>query len=91
MYIQDSAARRLTSWDDDDNEENDDADYYADTHLHVFPPHLFSDSVGAPSKALSGHGQVVGFVLQGVETLSSLGDFVDVLAHYTHGVIDLLQ
>lgn len=43
---------RLTSRDNNDNEKDDDADYYANAHLHVLPPHLFPDSVGTSSEAL---------------------------------------
>lgn len=59
--------------------------------LHIFPPHLLADSVGTPAESLSGHSQVVGLILQRVETFTTLGDLVDVLAHYTDGIIDLLS
>jgi hypothetical protein len=36
--------------------------------LHVLPPHLLAYAVGASSETLGGHGEVVGFVLQGVQT-----------------------
>jgi len=53
-------------WDDDDDKEDDDADDQAHPHLHILPPHLFPDSVGASSKSLGGDGEIIGLVLQGI-------------------------
>lgn len=75
----------------DDHEEEDDADDNAHAHLHVLPPHLLSDAVGAAAEALRRHCEVVGLVLEGVEALATLRDLVDVVAHNTDSVIDLLQ
>lgn len=83
-------AIRLTSRDDDDDEQDDDTNDQPHAHLHVLPPHLLADTVGAATEALSRSGEVVGLVLQRVETLSSLRDLVDVFSHHTNGVIDLL-
>jgi len=38
---------------------------------------------------LGRYGEVVGLILKGVETLTTLGDFVDVFAHNTYSVVDL--
>jgi hypothetical protein len=54
----------LTRRDKDDEEQNNDADDEAHSHLHVFPPHLLAHTVGAPSEALGGGGEVIGLVLQ---------------------------
>lgn len=81
----------LTGGNNDDNKENDDARDYTHSHLHILPPHLLAYSVGTSAEALGGYGKVVGLILKGIETLATLGHLVDVLSHYTNGVIDLLQ
>lgn len=81
----------LTRGNHDDQDENDDADDQPHPHLHVLPPHLLADSVGATAEALGRDGQVVGLILQGIQALATLGNFVDVLSHHTNGVVDLLQ
>lgn len=53
-----------TGWDDDDDKEDDDADDQAHPHLHVLPPHLLSNAVGASSETLGGDGEVIGLVLK---------------------------
>lgn len=80
-----------TTGDDDDDEQEDDADDQAHSHLHVLPPHLLSDSVGATSEALRRNGQVVSLVLQTVEALAALRDLVDVVAHDIDGRVDFLH
>jgi hypothetical protein len=77
------------SGDDDDKKEDDDADNQAYTHLHVLPPHLLANPVGATTESLGRDGKVVGLVLESIETLATLGDLVDVIAHHTDGVVDL--
>jgi hypothetical protein len=81
----------LTSRYNNDNEQNDDSCNQAHSHLHVLPPHLLANSVGTTAEALSRDCKVVGLVLEGVETFTTLGDLVDVLAHYADGIIDLLD
>jgi hypothetical protein len=98
---------KLTRWNNDDTEEDDDTGDQAHSHLHILPPHLLpgdkleaslweiwysylSHSVGAAAESLSGHRQVVGLVLQGIESFTTLGDLVDILSHNTDCVIDLL-
>lgn len=54
---------RLTRRNDNDDEQDDDAHNEAHAHLHVLPPHLLAHTVGAPSEALGGHGEVIGLVL----------------------------
>jgi len=76
-------------WNDDDENQNDDAGDEAHSHLHVLPPHLFADSVRAASEALRGNSKVVCLVLKSVKPLASLGDFVDVVSHNAHRVINL--
>jgi hypothetical protein len=44
---------------DDDHQQDDDSDDYAHAHLHVLPPHLLSDSVGAATEALGRNRQIV--------------------------------
>lgn len=73
----------------DDKDEDDDASNQAHSHLHVLPPHLLAHSVGAAAETLGGDGQIVGLILQGIQSLATLGNFVDVLSHYTNGVINL--
>jgi hypothetical protein len=82
---------RHTTRDDDDDEQEDDADDQAHSHLHVLPPHLLSDSVGATSEALRRNGQVVGLVLQTVKALAALRDLVDVVAHDIDGRVNFLH
>lgn len=54
------------------------------------PPHLLSNAVRTSTEAMSRGSQVVGLILKGIETLAALGDLVDILAHNTDRVIDLL-
>lgn len=54
------------------------------------PPHLLAHPVCAPAESLSRHGEVVCLVLERIQTLATLRYFVDVLAHHTDGIIDLL-
>jgi hypothetical protein len=79
-----------TGWHNNDNQEDDDSDNQTHAHLHVLPPHLLSDSIGATTEALSRDCQVVGLILQRIQSLASLGYFVDVFSHNADGVIDLL-
>jgi len=74
---------------DDDENENDDASDQAHPHLHVLPPHLLANAVGATAEAMRRGRKVVGLVLEGVESLAALRYLVDVLAHHPDGVIDL--
>jgi hypothetical protein len=87
----DRGKTKHTTGDDDDDEQEDDADDQAHSHLHVLPPHLLSDSVGATSEALGRDGQVVRLVLQTVEALATLRDLVDVVAHDIDGRVDFLH
>jgi hypothetical protein len=80
-----------TTGDDDDDQQEDDADDQAHSHLHVLPPHLLADSVGATSEALGRNSQVVGLVLQTVEALATLRDLVDVVAHDVDGRVNFLH
>jgi hypothetical protein len=78
-------------WDDNDNDEEDDnSGDDAHAHLHVLPPHCFPHTIGAASETLSGNGEVVGFVLEGVESFAALGDLVDVVAHDAYRAVDFL-
>ena len=52
MQSKETRAVGHTTGNDDDDEQENDADDQAHSHLHVLPPHLLSDSVGAASKAL---------------------------------------
>jgi hypothetical protein len=85
------AKRKHTNWNDNDDEQNNDSNDKAHSHLHVLPPHLLTNTVGTTSEALSGNGKVVCLILKRIQTLTTLGDFVDVLAHYTNGIVDLLK
>lgn len=82
--------RKLTNRDNNNYQQDDDTNNQAHAHLHVLPPHLLADSVGSPAETLRRDGQVVGLVLQGIESLATLGNLVDVVTHHTDGVIDLL-
>lgn len=77
--------------DDDNDEEDDDGGNDAHAHLHVLPPHGFPYTIGTASEALGGDGQVVGLVLERVESLAALGDFVDVVTHDTDRAVDFLD
>ena len=80
-----------TSRDNDDDQQDDDGHDHAYAHLDILPPHLLPHAVGSPAEALGRDGQVVSLILEGVQTLSTLRDLVDVLTHHTDGVIDLLH
>ena len=80
----------LTTRDNDDEQKDDYADYDPDPHLHILPPHLLADSVGAATEALGGLVQVLGFVLEPVNVLAALGYGFEVLLHDIDGVVDLL-
>lgn len=41
-----------TGWHNDHDEKDDDTDDDPNAHLHVFPPHLLPDPVGAPVESL---------------------------------------
>ena len=81
----------LTTGHNDDNEEKDDSDNQAHSHLHVLPPHLLPDPVGSTSETLCRHCQVVCLVLKTVETLATFRHFIDVVAHDIDGGIDFLE
>ena len=51
---------------------------------------LFANAVGASAEALRRNGEVVCFILQGVETSTALGDFVDIVAHDADCAVDFL-
>lgn len=76
---------------DDDNQHNDDTQNETHSHLHVLPPHVLSDAVGAPPEALGTDGKVVCFVFDRVQPLASFGDLVDVIPHDPDGVVNLLK
>jgi hypothetical protein len=81
---------RHDHWHDDNHQQNDDSDDYAQAHLHVLPPHLLPDPVGTTTETLGGLRQVIGLVLETVKSRSAIGDLVDVLAHNSDSIIDLL-
>ena len=60
------------------------------SHLHIFPPHIFSHSVSTSSEPLGTDGQVVSLVFDRVQPLTSFGNLIDVVSHNTHRVVDLL-
>lgn len=70
---------------DNDQDQNDDAGNDAHAHLHVLPPHLLPDPVGAPAEALSRRGEVICLVLQVVNALATLVGHVDVVPHRVDG------
>ena len=80
----------LTTRDNDDEQQHDYAHYDPDPHLHVFPPHLLADSVGAATEALGGLVKIFGFVLELVDVLAALGDGFEILFHDVDSVVDLL-
>ena len=45
----------LTSWYNNDNNEDDEANDDAHPHLHVLPPHLLPDTVCSSAETLSGN------------------------------------
>ena len=80
----------LTTRDNDDEQKDDYAHDDPDPHLHILPPHLLADSVGAATEALGGLVQVLGFVLELVNVLAALGYGFEVFLHDIDGVVDLL-
>lgn len=79
----------LTGKDDDENQSCNSSDN-PHPHLDVLPAHVFPDTVGAASEAISMVFQVVGLVLQNIEVLSTLGKILDVGLHDSGGGIELL-
>lgn len=79
----------LTSQNDDKNQSRDSSNN-PHPHLDVLPAHIFSDTVGPASEAISVVLQVVGLVLQDIEVLAALGKLVDVGLHGSGGSIELL-
>jgi hypothetical protein len=51
---------------------------------------LLPDPVCASTEALSRNRQIVGLVLQRIQTFATLRDLADILPHHPDGVIDLL-
>ena len=80
----------LTRRHNNDNEKENDTDDKTHAHLHVLPPHIFAHAIGTSAEALGRDGKIVGLVLERVQVLTTLGDLVDVFAHHTDGIIDLL-
>lgn len=80
----------LTTRNDDDEQQHNYAHDDPDPHLHVLPPHLLADSVGATAEALGGLVEVLGFILELVDVLAALSDGFEVLFHDVDGVVDLL-
>ena len=80
----------LTTRNDDDEQQHDYAHENPDPHLHVLPPHLFADPVGAAAETLRGLVEVLGFVLKLVDVFAALGDGLEILFHDVDCVIDLL-
>ena len=80
-----------TSWDDNDQQQNDDTDDQADTHLHILPPHLLANSVGTSAESLGGYSKLVGLIQKLADPFTTLRDLVDVVAHHTNGIVDLLR
>lgn len=70
-----------TRWYNDHNEKDDDANDDTNSHLHVFPPHLFPDPVRTFPETLRLSLQVVGLVLKGVEVFTTFVRRFDVLLH----------
>ena len=81
---------QLTGRNNNNNQQHNDTNNDPNPHLHILPPHLLAYSVCASAEALGGNGEVIGLVLECVKPLTTLRDFVDVIAHYTNGVVDLL-
>ena len=79
-----------TRWYNDNNQKDDDANDDTNSHLHVFPPHLFPDSVRTFSERLRLMLQMVGLVLKGVKVFATLPCKVHVFFHYIHCIINFL-
>lgn len=62
---------QLTTWNNDDQQQDNDANDDAHSHLHVLPPHLLANTVGTAAKAVGLCGEVVGLVLQAVEAFAT--------------------
>lgn len=55
------------------------------------PPHLLADLVGTATETLCTNGEVIGLGLKSIDPFTTLRDLVDVFAHHSDGVIDLLE
>ncbi len=75
---------------DDNGQQDNDTDNDAHAHLHVLPPHLLAYDVGSATEALRRGDKVVGLVLQSIQALTTLGNLVDIVAHDTDRLVDLL-
>lgn len=90
LPLHENRPRKLTTRDDDYEQKHDYAHDDPDPHLHVLPPHLLADSIGAATEALGGLVEIFGFVLELVDVLAALGDGFEILFHDVDGVVDLL-
>jgi len=85
-----TAGRPLTTRDNDDQQQHDYAHDDPDPHLHILPPHLLADTIGATTEALRGLVEILGLVLELVDMFAALGDGFEILFHDIDGVVDLL-
>lgn len=76
---------------DNNEQENQNSDDDTNAHLHIFPPHLLSNSVCTAAKALGRNSQVVRLILESIQALTSIVGFVDVVSQDSHGVVDVLE
>jgi hypothetical protein len=87
--IWDNLGLRDNNGDNDNSNKDYDTEDEAQPHFHVLPPHLLSYSVCTPPEALCRVRQVICFILELVQVLSSFRGLVDVVSHDTDGVINL--
>lgn len=80
-----------TRGNDNNEQENQNSDDNTNAHLHIFPPHLLSNSVCTAAKALGRNSQVVRLILESIQALTSIVGFVDVVSQDSHGVVDVLE
>ena len=75
----------------DHDEKDDDSNNDANSHLHVFPPHLLPDSVGTSSKALCRDGQIVSLVLKAIELFTTASYCFEISLDHINRFVDFLR
>jgi len=56
--------------------------------LYVHTPLCFAHSIRASPESLCRNRQIISFVLQRIESISTFRDFIDIVPHYAEGAVD---
>lgn len=80
----------LTTRNNDDNEQDDDAHNQADTHLHVLPPHILPELIRSAVERARIVGESFALVLEPIQSLSTLRQRLQVLLEGLLSLVDSL-